>query len=140
MTSLDQLPDDPAELKRLLADRQQEVGGYQARLRGLKEQYCKLKEQLWQALRLTFGRSSEAAPGQPPPGVVLCGIRDQATCSCTSAWNLSGSAKTRAPIVDEGDADGPVRPTMSHRSEAEESKPGHSSVRYRLFRPFVQVG
>ena len=57
MTSLDHLPDDPAELKRLLVHSE-------AQLNRLTKQNLKLKEQLWQALRLTFGRSSEAAPGQ----------------------------------------------------------------------------
>ena len=71
MISLDHLPDDPAELKQLLAASEskraeltQQQQTDRARLDKLERQNAKLKEQLWQALRLTFGRSSEAAPGQ----------------------------------------------------------------------------
>jgi len=59
--SLDSLPDDPAALKRIIADLDAELDtlrqDYEAELESLKAQ-------LLLALKRVFGRSSEAAPGQ----------------------------------------------------------------------------
>lgn len=63
--SLDQLPDDPATLKRIIADLTED---YEAQLDLLHQDYEEklesLKAQLLLALKRQFGRSSEAAPGQ----------------------------------------------------------------------------
>ena len=71
-TSLDSLPDDTAELKRIIADL---AFDYEERIDSLKQDHDaalssllqeleSLKAQLRLALKRVFGRSSEAAPGQ----------------------------------------------------------------------------
>jgi len=62
--SLDQLPDDPAALKRVIADLEADHVATQAKLDSLSEEYERLKDQLLLALKRQFGRSSEAASGQ----------------------------------------------------------------------------
>jgi transposase len=63
--SLDQLPDDPDALKRIIADLHH---AYEAQIDSLSRDYQEkldnLKAQLLLALKREFGRSSEAAPGQ----------------------------------------------------------------------------
>jgi transposase len=63
--SLDQLPDDPDALKRIIADLHH---SYEERVESLSRDYQEklehLKAQLLLALKREFGRSSEAAPGQ----------------------------------------------------------------------------
>jgi transposase len=75
-TSLDSLPDDPAVLKRIITDLQQDHAAeldsveqdHEQQVDSLKQDHAHeietLKEQLRLALKREFGRSSEAAPGQ----------------------------------------------------------------------------
>jgi hypothetical protein len=76
--SLDQLPDDPGALKRIIADLHH---SYEAQIESLNRDYQEkrenLKAQLLLALKREFGRSSEAPTGAPPQRLATIGRSSQ---------------------------------------------------------------